>query len=81
MDYAIGRDIKPSDIDVIVNCLQEWCSACEGVLGSVESQIHRANSQKNKSVSRKAEIEQEVLNSYFKICFVKLIRFYSDCQH
>lgn len=61
VDYAIGRDIRPGDIDVIVNCLQEWCSACEGVLASVESQIHRANSQKNKSVIRKSEIEQEVI--------------------
>lgn len=60
VDYAIGRDIRPDDINVIVNCLQEWCSACEGVLGCVESQIHRANAEKNKSVQRKADIEQEV---------------------
>lgn len=60
VDYAIGRDIKADDVKVIVDCLQEWCSACEGVLSCVESQIHRANTEKNKSVQRKAEIEQEV---------------------
>lgn len=60
VDYAIGRDIRPGDVNVIVNCLQDWCSACEGVLACVESQIHRANSQKNKCVQRKADIEQEV---------------------
>lgn len=60
VDYAIGRDIRADDINVIVNCLQEWCTACEGVLGCVETQIHRANSEKNKSVQRKIDIEQEV---------------------
>lgn len=60
VDYAIGRDIKADDVKVIVDCLQEWCSACEGVLACVESQIHRANTEKTKGVQRKAEIEQEV---------------------
>lgn len=60
VDYAIGRDIRPDDINVIVNCLQEWCSACEGVLGCVEAQILRANHEKTKSVQRKADIEVEV---------------------
>lgn len=67
VDCAIGRDIKPDDINVIVRCLQEWCSACEGVLGCVETQIHRANNEKNRCVIRKAEIEQEV-------CIIKLIQ-------
>lgn len=70
VDYAIGRDIRPDDINVIVNCLQEWCTACEGVLGCVETQIHRANTDKNKNVQRKADIEQEVW------CFVFFLRFY-----
>lgn len=60
VDCAIGRDIKPDDINVIVRSLQEWCSACEGILGCVETQIHRANSEKNRCVIRKTEIEQEV---------------------
>lgn len=62
IDYAIGRDIRPEDIDVIVNCLQDWCSACEKVLSSVETQIHRANSEKNNAMVRQMEIEQEILN-------------------
>lgn len=62
VDYAIGRDIRAEDINVIVNCLQDWCSACEGVLSCVETQIHRANSEKNRAMQRKAEIENEIVN-------------------
>lgn len=62
VDYAIGRDIRAADINVIVNCLQDWCSACEGVLSCVENQIHRANLEKNRSMLRKADIENEIVN-------------------
>lgn len=61
VDYAIGRDINSTDVNTIVDCLQDWCSACENVLGCVESQIHRANQVKNQGVQRKTDIEQEVL--------------------
>ncbi|XP_056642625.1 COP9 signalosome complex subunit 7a [Diorhabda carinulata] len=62
VDYAIGRDIRAEDINIISNCLQDWCSACEGVLSCVENQIRRANSEKNKSMQRKADIENEIVN-------------------
>lgn len=61
IDYAIGRDIRPEDINVIVNCLQDWCSACEKVLSCVETQICRANSEKNSAMLRQLDIEQEVI--------------------
>lgn len=81
VDYAIGRDIRSDDINVIVNCLQEWCSACEGVLGCVESQINRANTSKNSSVQRKTNIEQEVVCLFF-VCLPFNCSFVSlDCQH
>ncbi|KAL3268456.1 hypothetical protein HHI36_007567 [Cryptolaemus montrouzieri] len=62
VDYAIGRDIHSGDINVIVNCLQEWCSACEGVLSCVETQIQRANAEKNHNIQKKSEMEQEIIN-------------------
>ncbi|CAH1183196.1 unnamed protein product [Phaedon cochleariae] len=62
VDYAIGRDIRAEDINVIVNCLQDWCSSCEGVLSCVESQIHRANMEKTRSMQRKSDIENEIVN-------------------
>ncbi|CAH1115573.1 unnamed protein product [Psylliodes chrysocephalus] len=62
VDYAVGRDIRAEDINIIVNCLQDWCSSCEGVLSCVENQIHRANSEKNRCIQRKADIENEIVN-------------------
>ncbi|KAJ8982439.1 hypothetical protein NQ317_010179 [Molorchus minor] len=62
IDYAIGRDIRSEDINIIVNCLQDWCSSCEGVLSCVETQIHRANSEKTRSMQRKSDIENEIVN-------------------
>lgn len=62
VDYAIGRDTRAEDVNIIVNCLQDWCSACEGVLSCVESQIHRANTEKNRSIQRKTDIENEIVN-------------------
>ncbi|KAJ8918492.1 hypothetical protein NQ315_008189 [Exocentrus adspersus] len=62
VDYAIGRDIRAEDINIIVNCLQQWCSACDGVLSCVEAQIHRANSEKNRAMQRKSDIENEIVN-------------------
>ncbi|CAH0554826.1 unnamed protein product [Brassicogethes aeneus] len=62
IDYALGRDIRAKDINIIVNCLDEWCSACEGVLSCVETQIIRANTEKTRCMTRKGEIEQEIVN-------------------
>ncbi|KAG8229937.1 hypothetical protein J437_LFUL011081 [Ladona fulva] len=62
VDYAIGRDIRTADIGTIVSTLQEWCNSCETVLSCVESQINRANSEKNRRVKHKEAVEQEVVN-------------------
>lgn len=60
LDYAIGRDTQPGDLAQISSTLQAWCDACEAVLSCVETQIHKANAQKNKSLKHKEAIEQEV---------------------
>ncbi|GLV32414.1 COP9 signalosome subunit 7 [Carabus blaptoides fortunei] len=62
VDYAIGRDFRPGDVGVIVSTLQDWCNACDAVLGCVEVQIQRANTEKNKVVKHKEVIEQEIVN-------------------
>lgn len=81
IDYAIGRDIRPEDIDVIVNCLQDWCSACEKVLSSVETQIHRANSEKNNAMVRQMEIEQEVVLYMFLLLFLCFLVYFLDIEY
>lgn len=77
VDYAIGRDIRAGDISVIVNCLQNWSSACENLLVCVESQIHRANAEKNKSIQRKTDIDQEVLIIVMDLLLFLFIRFFN----
>ncbi|GLH04825.1 hypothetical protein R5R35_003585 [Gryllus longicercus] len=62
VDYAIGRDIQPGDLGSIVNTLQEWCDSCEAVLSCVETQINRANTEKNRRLKHKEAIEQEIVN-------------------
>lgn len=68
VDYAIGRDIRPGDVGIIVSTLQDWCNACDAVLGCVEVQIQRANTEKNKIVKHKEVIEQEVSKLTFPFC-------------
>uniref|UniRef100_U5ERR9 Putative cop9 signalosome complex subunit 7 n=1 Tax=Corethrella appendiculata TaxID=1370023 RepID=U5ERR9_9DIPT len=62
VDYAIGRDIRKDDITEIIGTLQEWCDSCETVLGCIEDQIHRANTEKQKRIKHKENIEQEIAN-------------------
>lgn len=62
IDYAIGRDIRPEDIGAIVNTLQEWCDSCEAVLACIESQVNKANNEKNQKIKHREAIEQEIAN-------------------
>lgn len=60
VDYAIGRDIRPGGLGVIISTLQELCDSCETVLSCVETQINRANFEKNRKIKHKEAIDQEV---------------------
>lgn len=60
VDYTLGRDIKPADIDIIVQVLQEWSDSCETVLNNIENQIIKANTMKDNHLKLKQQIENEV---------------------
>ncbi|KAH7955809.1 hypothetical protein HPB52_003902 [Rhipicephalus sanguineus] len=62
VDYTIGRDIRPEDVNTIIRVLQEWCTSCETVLNSIECQIARANAMKDSHMKLKQHIENEVAN-------------------
>jgi len=62
VDYALGRDIRPEDINTIVTVLSEWCDSCEAILTNVESQINKANVTKDSRNKHKTVMEQEVTN-------------------
>lgn len=62
VDSAIGRDVHPSESADILRVLSSWSSACEGVLTNIETQILRANQQKETNVRLIANTETEVAN-------------------
>lgn len=62
VDYALGRDIRPEAVPEIVSVLQDWCTGCEAMLQSIETQISKANQNKENNLRIKHQIEQEVVN-------------------
>ncbi|XP_054286834.1 COP9 signalosome complex subunit 7b-like [Macrosteles quadrilineatus] len=62
VDYALGRDTQANTLGCVVATLQEWCDSCEAVLRCVETQINRANTDKNRALKHKEVIETEVVN-------------------
>lgn len=62
VDFAIGRDITPETVNRVTEVLQEWCDGCESVLHSIEKQIQRANTHKEKKIKQRTQVEAEVEN-------------------
>lgn len=62
VDYAIGRDIRKGNVKEIVSTLQEWSDSCETILACLETQINRANTEKQKRIKHKEAIELEITN-------------------
>ncbi|XP_073970582.1 COP9 signalosome subunit 7 [Rhodnius prolixus] len=62
VDYAIGRDTREADLGTIITTLQEWCDSCEAVLSCVDTQMHRANAEKNAAIKHRDAIETEINN-------------------
>merc|ERR1712066_595286 len=60
VDYAMGRDIRKSDIGQISATLQQWCDNCDAMLGCIEKQVARANSMKQSHTEHKNGIEKQV---------------------
>ncbi|KAA0202085.1 hypothetical protein HAZT_HAZT001808 [Hyalella azteca] len=60
VDFALGRDIKPEDLPDIAATLKAWCNNCNGLLGTLESLVLKANSQKELSIQQANYIEFEV---------------------
>ncbi|XP_052211891.1 COP9 signalosome complex subunit 7b-like isoform X1 [Dreissena polymorpha] len=62
VDYAIGRDIQADAVPEIISVLQDWCLGCEAVLQGIETQITKANANKDNTVRQRQRIEQEITN-------------------
>ncbi|KFM67494.1 COP9 signalosome complex subunit 7a, partial [Stegodyphus mimosarum] len=60
VDYTVGRDIKPADVDIVVQVLQDWSDSCEVILNNIENQIFKANSMKENQLKLKQQIDNEI---------------------
>jgi len=60
VDNTIGRDIRPEDVPTIVSTLDAWCDACDNVLGSLQTQMDRASSERVQRMHRKDQLEHEI---------------------
>jgi len=62
VEFSIGRDIRPEHIQEISHVLDEWCSGCDALLKSIESQIVKANANREKRIKTEQQVELEVTN-------------------
>lgn len=62
VDWTVGRDVGPNDVNNMIDTLQQWCDSCESVLSTVQARIVDANQTKQDVLRHRAAIETEVTN-------------------
>lgn len=62
VDWTVGRDVGPNDVDTMIDTLQQWCDSCENVLSTVQARIVDANRTKQDVLKHRAAVENEVAN-------------------
>jgi len=62
VDWTVGRDVGPSDVDTMIETLQQWCDSCENVLSTVQARIVDANHTKQEVLKHRLDIDNEVTN-------------------
>jgi len=62
VDWTVGRDVGPNEVDSMINTLQQWCDSCENVLSTVQARIGEANRNKQDVLKHRAAVENEVAN-------------------
>ena len=60
VEWTVGRDVRPEQLDAITAVLSAWCDNCDAVLSGIETQIAVANGLKADSVSKKQELEAQI---------------------
>lgn len=60
----IGRDVKPGTISAMATQLETWCTNCGIMMGTMESQISRANKTKEQRLADHRRLEDEVSMHY-----------------
>lgn len=62
VDWTIGRDIRPVDLEIISQALASWCGACSTMLQGIQTQVKSSNVFLEESQKKRREVEQEVSN-------------------
>lgn len=62
VDWTVGRDVGPNDVDTMIDTLQQWCDSCESVLSTVQARIVDANRTKQDVLKHRAAVENEITN-------------------
>ncbi|KAF0757749.1 COP9 signalosome complex subunit 7b [Aphis craccivora] len=63
VNWTVGRDVGASDVDNMIDTLQQWCDSCENVLSTVQARIVDANQTKQDFLKHRAALGNEVANA------------------
>jgi len=60
VDWAMGRDIRKTDVTKIAKTLKDWRESCNGMLTCLENQAKRADEAKHDNITHQSEIKKKV---------------------
>jgi hypothetical protein len=60
MHFCSGRDLKPGDLDSMIGVLDNWCTNCEQLLGSMMEKMDSADASKAKDQAEEARIVADI---------------------
>ncbi|KAI8813469.1 hypothetical protein BJ742DRAFT_788417 [Cladochytrium replicatum] len=60
MEYAMGRDLRPDDIQQLANRLESWSNSTDGVLSSISAIVNMVQSRAADQKTQREEYEKAV---------------------
>jgi len=67
VEFAIGRDLRPGQIDQMIQILQNWCQTSERFISAIDAKIELASKAIQENKKEKEAFEQEVEQMKTKI--------------
>eukprot|EP00039_Didymoeca_costata_P030323 m.29028 g.29028 ORF g.29028 m.29028 type:complete len:262 (+) comp8056_c0_seq1:151-936(+) len=62
LDFVIGRDLRPGDMDKMLATMTNWCSNCERLLKDMEDKMKYADECKAADIKQEEDILKEIEN-------------------
>jgi len=62
VDWAMGRDIRPGQIEEMIEVLNQWCERSEKLLSSMQDKVQMASILYDQDKARQKEFEDKVEN-------------------